>query len=315
VTHPERTVVDTRLLSQVELNVIRSRAHANLLSCWTFTDADVEEELGSILRDSSIELDLWLQEWQDIIYRQHEEYPTRREASIAILNLKIQHAWALITLHLKAVSNTGIDNIAVMTDFQRSIVCTAKEVAIQHLHLLLKATSTPSTPTQGSPVQDEEAEHQAEVRSAYLSSFKRAMDFVWAKCAFSILLVLRLSLGTRDPPQRLMELLRKCNEVLEELKSISSGHIAYFHILQVSVEKCERALQEWMVQQASQGIDAAATLATPDGSNAAEQRTAESDFEGYVPREFLFEWNFPGLNIKHVPLGWQDLFVDFDYNF
>jgi hypothetical protein len=213
---------------------------------------------------------------------------------------------------LKAVSYIGTENIAAMTGFQRDMVQAAKEAAVRHLDLLLKASSSPPSPHLPSTPN---SEHQAEVRSAYLASFKWTMDFVWAKCAFSILLVLRLAMLLRDPPQRLMKLLRDSYEVLEEIKNVSSGHIAYFHILQVSIDKCEKALQEWLIQQNNLGVDGSETTIAANTPNLAgsQERTAESEFEGYAPKEFLFEWNFPGLNIRHVPLGWQDLFVDFDF--
>lgn len=296
IYHPERTIVDLRLISQVELNVIRARAHARLASCWTTNDLDTEEEISSTLRDASVDLDLWLDEWTAIIRNNDHAYPSQKDCSTAVLNLKIQHVWSLITLHLKAVSISGIENIAAMTDFQRDIVCAAKEAAIRHLDLLLAASSSPPTPRIPPP---RDAERQVHERSAYLASFKWTMDFVWVKCAFSILLVLRLAMLLRDPPERLTKLLRDSYEVLEEIKNVPSGHIAYFHILQVSVDKCDQALQEWLLQQSANGIS--------------QERSAESEFEGYAPKEFLFEWNFPGLNIRHVPLGWQDLFVDFDF--
>lgn len=309
LSHPERTVVDLRLLSQVELNIIRARAHATLASCWTSSGLDIEEEINSTVRDACVDLDLWLNEWIAIVRDRSYEYPSRKDCSTAVLNLRIQHSWALITLHLKAVSYIGTENIAAMTGFQRDMVCAAKESAVRHLDLLLKASSSPPSPHLSSTP---DSEHQAQVRSAYLASFKWTMDFVWAKCAFSILLVLRLAMLLRDPPHRLMKLLRDSYEVLEEIKNVSSGHIAYFHILQVSIDKCEKALQEWLSQQSDLGVNGTESTITANLAGL-QERSAESEFEGYTPKEFLFEWNFPGLNIRHVPLGWQDLFVDFDF--
>jgi hypothetical protein len=106
------------------------------------------------------------------------------------------------------------------------------------------------------------------------------MDFVWVKCAFSILLVLRLAMLLCDPPQRLMKLLRDSHEVLEEIKNVPSGHIVFFHILQVSVDKYEKALQEWLSQQSNLGMNGSeATIAVN-----IQERTAESEFEGYTPK-------------------------------
>ena len=213
-----------------------------------------------------------------------------------------------------------------MTDFQRNIVNIAKEEAIRHLQLLLQASSSPPTPDP-SPLRD--GTHPADTdpttphRSAYLQSFKWTMDFVWAKCAFSILLVLRLAMLLRDPPERLMDLLRDSHQVLEELKNFSVGHAAYFQILQSSVEKCETALLEWIGIQhgaassshgAGAGLEYTGTNAAVQAgtSKTANPQMAETEFEGYAPKEFLSDWNFPGLNLRHVPLGWQDFFLDFE---
>ena len=38
---------------------------------------------------------------------------------------------------------------------------------------------------------------------------------------------------------------------------------------------------------------------------------AEMDFQSYVPKEFILEWNFPGLTFCWIPFDFQDLFVDF----
>jgi hypothetical protein len=100
-----------------------------------------------------------------------------------------------------------------------------------------------------------------------------------------------------------MALLRDAHRVLEELKTVTVGHIAYFQILQTSIEKCEAALREYAAEQNSDQENSMA--GTRNGA-------AEDEFQGYVPSEFVFEWDFPGLNLKHMPLGWQDLFVNID---
>ena len=72
----------------------------------------------------------------------------------------------------------------------------------------------------------------------------------------------------------------------------------------ISVEKCENALKEHMGTHMDTNI-----------FDRGEGGEAEQDFQGYAPSEFVFEWDFPGLNLRHVPLGWQDLFVDLDTAF
>lgn len=284
----------------MELNIIRSSAYnsiVNLHGASIFPDN--EAVLRSTVSDTSVELALWLEEWTVIISSE-----AAYEQSLALLNISIQYEWALITLHLKALSDSGIENIAIMNEFQRDMVRTAKEAAVRHLRHLLRASSSPSplvSPHMESSLQSTQPSQE---RPAYLSTFKWTMDYVWAKCAFSVLLVLKLALLLRDPLPDLMNLLRDAHKVLEELKKITVGHIAYFQILQTSVEKCENALKEYLTQKG-----------TPDDGleNAMDDAgSAENEFQGYAPNEFVFEWDFPGLNLKHMPLAWQDLFIDLD---
>ncbi|OAG04246.1 uncharacterized protein CC84DRAFT_1249991 [Paraphaeosphaeria sporulosa] len=286
VNHPSRTSTDIRLLSQVELNILRSNAYVSIARHSRNLD---ETSLRSTVRDTAIELSLWLEEWSTLICSDTAA-PDRPRA---MTNLRIQYEWALITLYLKALSVFG--NL-LMTDFQREMVRSAKEAAVRHLQHLLETPSTPSSPNPLSPTQPPPP--------TYLSTFKWAIDFVWAKCAFSVLLVLKLSLLLRDPLPSIILLLRDAHQVLEELHKITVGHIAYFQILQTSVEKCEGALREHMarLQQTHGG----------EGGEMTGRGNAEDDFQEYAPSEFVFEWDFPGLNLRHVPLGWQDLFVDLD---
>ena len=114
------------------------------------------------------------------------------------------------------------------------------------------------------------------------------------------MLVLRLAILLRDPVPTILSLLRDAHRVLEELKKVTIGYIPYFQILQTSVEKCEAAIADYATQQ--ENLDPALAVSGP----------AESDFQGYAPNQFTFEWDLPGLNLKHMPLGWQDLFVDID---
>ncbi|KAF2852577.1 hypothetical protein T440DRAFT_497599 [Plenodomus tracheiphilus IPT5] len=291
VTHPERTAVDVRLLSQIELNMIRTEAYHKIAQYTS--DASLphsEGDIRAIVEYASVELSLWLQEWTNLVAGE----PDPRLSATARQNLRIQYEWAMMTLNLKAVAATGIENIAFMTDLQRDFVFRAKEAASRHLHHMLGGESSPVSPQ--SP--------QSNPAPTYLSTFRWTLDYVWAKCAVSVLLVLKLAILLRDPVPAVMALLRDAHRVLEELKNVTVGHIAYFQILQASVEKCEAALQEYTARQS----------ASPDAPTAHgdENGSAEDEFQGYVPNEFVFEWDFPGLNLKHMPLGWQDLFVNID---
>lgn len=281
LTHPERTYVDVRLLSQIELNILRTDAYSKI------AQAGDDLHIKSIVQDSTTELSLWLREWTDVAASEPDPQPS----AMARQNLLIQQEWALMTLNLKAVAASGIENIAFMTDFQRDHVLRAKEAAKRHLHYMLRGDASLSS-------------SEADQASTYLSMFKWTLDYVWAKCAVSVLLALKLAILLRDPVATVLSLLHDAHRVLEELKTVTVGHIAYFQILQASVEKCEAALKDYNSEH-----NACSETSIP---RIGESGSAEDAFQGYVPHEFIFEWDFPGLNLKHMPLGWQDLFVNID---
>jgi hypothetical protein len=282
LNHAECTTVDIRLLSQVELNLIRADAYSEILKHSGPSLLEDEGCLRSQVYDTTTELSLWLNEWTGVVSKE----PIDHKRELALLNLHIQYDWALITLHLKAVAASGIENIAIMTDFQKEMIQRAKEASTRHLSHLLEASTSTSSPSGLAP--------------AYLNTFKWTMDYVWAKGAFSVLLVLRLAILLRDPVSNILSLLRDAHRVLEELKKVTIGYIPYFQILQTSIEKCEAAIADYVTQQ--NNLDPTLAVSGP----------AESDFQGYAPNQFTFEWDFPGLNLKHMPLGWQDLFVDIE---
>jgi hypothetical protein len=291
LVHPERTSVDIRLLSQVELNIIRTEAYTKILGRnGEYMIQHGEDQLRTTVDEACVELSLWLDEWTNIASTE----PAPHERAFAIQNLRIQQEWAMMALFLRALDSSGIENIAIMTDFQRDLIRKAKEAASRHLHYMLQSSSTPNS----SP-----ASHASTSASTYLSTFRWTLDYVWAKCAVSVLLVLKLAILLRDPVPSVMALLRDAHRVLEELKTVTVGHIAYFQILQTSIEKCEAALREYAAEQ----------ISDQDSSIAgARSSVAEDEFQGYVPSEFIFEWNFPGLNLQNSPSGWQDLFVNID---
>jgi hypothetical protein len=307
IYHPEKTAVDLRLLSQIELNFIRADANTSILESWDLTTGDdINAKLASTVQDYRLKLDLWLAEWTGIIQTNGPIYSTAKEHSLALVHLKVQHAWALTTLHLKAISSTGIENIAAMVDTQREIVVTAKEAAIHHLRCILDASPTAS-PSHDHPSPDSVL--QANRNSNYLATFRWAMDFMWAKCAFSVLLVLRLAVLLRDPPNHMLQLLRDAQNVLTQLENAAPGQVSYIQIVRSSVEKCGTALREQMTQH-SYHVGAETGLNTSRATDRPANQGTESEFECYAPKEFLSEWNFPGLNLRHVPLSWQDLFFD-----
>lgn len=120
-----------------------------------------------------------------------------------------------------------------------------------------------------------------------------------AKCAFSVLLLLKLARlmpSSTDMSSHIAD----AKILLGELSQIRGASNIYFRILCLSVEKCENAL----IGDLDQHMDGSA--ADINGLD------AEMDFQSYVPKEFISEWNFPGLTFCWVPLDFRDLFLDFE---
>lgn len=279
LSHPARTPLDLRLFAQVELNALRAEHYSSVTSIvQPFTDDPYG--VTRILTSAEHSLDVWLSEWQKIVT---SESTMNIENPLLSLNLRIQHAWAILALHLRALTTCGIENIALMTPAQRSIALAAKTAAERHLQLLL--TSMPSESEQSS--------------KPYIANFRFASEFVWAKNTFCVFIVLRLGVLLGDPLSHLIQCLCDANQFLRELEKVGMGaNISYMRILAQTVEKCEKAVKASM---------AAGSATQAEGR---ESKSA-SDFESFVPKEFMFAWDFPGLNLCYVPLDWQDLFLDF----
>lgn len=145
----------------------------------------------------------------------------------------------------------------------------------------------------------------------YLSTFKYAMDFVWAKCAFCFLLLLKLTQLVPESEEDSQQLLEGGNRLLQELSKAGSnggsgsGNI-YLSILKLSIEKYGRALRE-------QGPEAGGSGAAP-ASPFWDSFNAQADLQSFVPEQFIFEWDFPGLNLFYFPTTWEDFFGDFTLN-
>jgi hypothetical protein len=216
-----------------------------------------------------IDLDIWLEDWlQIMLTRTLADSPER---PILILNLRIQHNWAEIVTCCRALQSTGIDNIVAMSPEQHEMIRMAKNAAQRHLEKLLERPDL------------------------YIATLRYSMDFVWAKCAFSVLLLLKLAIllpETSDLPK----LLADARQLLGELGAIHGPQNIYFRILSIGIEKVEKALNAYMAQR------------TPTSPGPQE---AELDFQTYVPKEFMFEWDFLSLTLSFVLIDLQELFSEF----
>ncbi|KAK7556928.1 hypothetical protein IWX49DRAFT_17141 [Phyllosticta citricarpa] len=302
VDHPDRNAIDIRLLAQVELNQIRSSVHSDLPSGQDFLDIS-ETKITRSLRNARIDLDLWLADWTHIIEMDNQTRPAdREENAVNQQNLRIQHQWAWSSVNLRALSCMGAENLATMTPMQRQFIESAKLAAEKHLGQLLNgsletvaaaaAASSPESLSQGTTTM-----------SPYLASFKWATKFVWAKCAFSVLLTLRLAILLEDPFDHLMWLGLEAMNVAQQLKAVCGGQSEYFQILENSVSKFQKAVRD---RRRGRHADGGMQSREQSSSN-----DAEAEFRRYLPREFSFDWNFPGLDLQCVPIDWDELFGDF----
>lgn len=76
-----------------------------------------------------MDLSLWNAEWRDIVTRHYADVV---ETDMMQLNLDIQHSWALMALNLRALTVSGNENVALMTEKQRGLAVAAKVRPRQH---------------------------------------------------------------------------------------------------------------------------------------------------------------------------------------
>lgn len=322
-----------------------------------------EHHVATTLRNARLDLSLWLADWTALARTEllhassssssSSNATAAHEHALNIINLQIQHQWALINAHLKALSaqlGPGHANIAILTDHQRSIVLAAKKAAEAHMALLLL---TPADLPSGGGTSSSSS------CPPYLAHFRWATTFVWAKLAFSVLLTLRLALLLGDPVGRLVELGGEARRVARELRRVvvvvvvaqqgvrppgrerrggrreddGNGQEAeYFGILETSVEKFQMAVAARVrgdadaargrgpvggvagagAQRGGGGEGGRGGVEERVGRDEEEGTQAEADFRMYLPKEFSFDWDFPGLNLQYIPLDWEELFGNFD---
>ncbi|OJJ70686.1 hypothetical protein ASPBRDRAFT_197378 [Aspergillus brasiliensis CBS 101740] len=311
--HPTSTVLDLRLFSQVELNIIRARVNDTLDAKETLQRSDITE----FVHEAKVDLDLWFDDWLRII----ENSPSAtQERPFLLAALRVQKCWAELILHCKALRSMGVENVAEMSPIEQTILLTAKSSARKHLRLISLEPDF------------------------YLAKLKYAMDFVWAKCAFCFLLLLKLSRLLPERKEEHTELLDHGNRLLDELTrssgdtsttsttatattaGIGNNNNIYMQILRLSIEKYSRVLQEREVNsnapiaeagEGEEGVSGAGDSGNQPGTNVNamapfwELFDAQADLQSFVPEQFVREWDFPGLDLFYFPTAWQDFFGDF----
>ncbi|KAJ6781456.1 hypothetical protein PWT90_05215 [Aphanocladium album] len=274
---PSATVLDRFLFAQVELNVLR----ANILSSLSDRTYCNEEDTLGLVRDSKIDIELWHADWERIL-QQKAGVPQW----IAI-NLRVQKCWATTMALCRAVRTAGVENVDLMSPAQRSILSMAKESLRLHLQTII-----------------------VEPRF-YLQNLKYAMDFVWAKCAFCYLLLLKLCILLPEGSGNLNDDLIACGTILSQELSAAGGTgfsgisnstaKMYLQLLHTGTEKFTRALQEHYEQP-----EAGSTPTQPADD---QYPKSANQLDSFVPDQFVFEWDFPGLTLfssSTTGLGWLD---------
>ncbi|EGX93551.1 C6 zinc finger domain protein [Cordyceps militaris CM01] len=266
--NPHTTVLDRFLFAQVELNVLRATIFASL-SERVYQD---EEDILSLVRDATIDIDLWHSDWARILQPMPDVPPW------ILVNLRVQKCWATTMALCRAVRTAGVDNVDFMSPAQRSVLSLAKDSLRAHLQTII-----------------------AEPR-LYLHNLKYAMDFVWAKCAFCYLLLLKLCVLLPEEHGTVHDDLVACGAILaRELRDAGIANSTanmYLQLLQTGTDKFSRALQG-QYEQPDDERDVGG-----DGS-----RTAGSELDSFVPDQFVFEWDFPGLTLfssSTTGIGWLD---------
>ena len=127
------------------------------------------------------------------------------------------------------------------------------------------------------------------------------MDFVWAKCAFCYLLLLKLCILLPEENGSLNDDLIACGSILSRELSGAGGAGTtgisnstakmYLQLLQIGTGKFTGALQGRYAQSGEQ-VDADDEPHTEDGHS-----KPASELDSFVPDQFVFEWDFPGLTL------------------
>ncbi|KAH6677032.1 C6 zinc finger domain-containing protein [Plectosphaerella plurivora] len=285
---PLSTDMDLYLFSQVELNVLRLTIYDTLSKCATVDD----EDMMDLVRDARIDIGVWFDDWSRIYERRGPRVPWLAP------NLAVQRCWAESMALCRAVRASGVENVDAMSPSHRTILLMAKDALQQHLDIIL-----------------------AEPRE-YLAGLRYAMDFVWAKNAFCFLLLLKLSVllpenGDQQSNRGLVEKGRILMAELHQANGGGSGNRSegarttasglYLRLVKVSIEKYSQVLQGGAAPAITQPVGESNQQEASPG-----QRPGQNELESFVPEEFVFEWDFPGLTLFSSPIteaGWFDDFL------
>jgi hypothetical protein len=303
---PSSTGIDLYLFSQVELNALRARIRSTLSAYVRNTppaDRD-DDEMMEMVRDAEIDINVWFDDWTRIYDKHSDEMPWLAP------NLAVQRCWAESMAMCCALKAAGTENVSAMSATQRTILGMAKRSLGHHLDIIL------------------------EEPRLYLRSIRYAMDFVWAKNAFCYLLLLKLSIllpeegGDRGRSAN-EELVEKGRVLVDELSRAGGGlrdgarndtSSLYLHLVRLSVDKFSNAIMSG--SQSDRAAEPPAPDAPDCGGGVTRQpkgdghkgggwprEGSQTELESFVPEQFVFEWDIPGLTLFSSPThetGWLD---------
>lgn len=276
---PCSTDLDLHLLSQVELNALRANTYAAL----SHSSGLPDQEVMAVVRDAKIDIDLWFNDWTRILSR------SKSQKRILGVNIRIQRCWADAMVLCRAVRVSGVENVDAMSSTQRGMLLMAKDALAEHLGIVI------------------------EEPREYLRNLRFAMDFVWAKCAFCLLLLFKLSvLLGEDDEWASRDLVSRGRTLLAELHRAggtagggqSSTSRLYIQLLQTGIEKYSRTVLHEEAADNASGL--------PTGTTTSTMADGHNELESFVPEQFVFEWDFPGLTLFSSPAteaGWLDDFL------
>ncbi|OJK02911.1 hypothetical protein ASPACDRAFT_24077 [Aspergillus aculeatus ATCC 16872] len=282
---------------------------ANINDTLDIRDSLSREAIAEFVHEAKVDLDLWFDQLPDSPRR--TTIPTGRPECPTLLGRT--HP----PLQSAALHGRGERSVTI-TPLELNILSLAKSAARQHLRLISLEPAF------------------------YLAKLKYAMDFVWAKCAFCFLLLLKLSRLLPEQRDEHEELLQLGNKLLWELtRSAEGGETSapldldiapsrgtgiglgnvYMHILRLSIEKYSRIFQGQ--ERGERGVSGSSSSSSSSSSSPGKQTSssfwdlfdAQVDLQSFVPEQFVRDWDFPGLNLFYFPTAWQDFFGDFSLGF
>ncbi|UNI19520.1 hypothetical protein JDV02_005702 [Purpureocillium takamizusanense] len=291
---PTSAKQDLCLWPQIELNSLRAKIQATLSDPRrVISGHGSDQAIMDDVRDAIIDLDVWFADWARIYDASGDP-----QAPWLKLNLQVQRCWGVTMALCRAVRTTGVEDVSLMTATQTELLSMARAALRQHLEIIV------------------------EEPRLYLRNLRYAMDFVWAKCVFCYLLLLKLSILLPEADRRERrgghDLVACGNMLLDELSAaggdMADGHRSstgrlYLQLLRTGIDKYSHALDGNQPSPLVMSRSRGARAPMGRGGDMDDSGDGETDADAFVPDQFVFEWDFPGLTLfssSATEAGWLD---------